>query len=634
MPRILIRFVHGLGDALQLSVVLKHLKRYRPDWEVDVLAGRGKHSALEGLCHASYHDQGQFPTGPYDQLLGITFAENYNNFHDGRPGSKVTNCLRDEFGLDEWDADLGRYYCHRPAEAGGRAEEYLRSVGCAKNEGGKYNAVVLHYAGNTSEQKKNLAHWQAEALVDLARKLGRVPVVLDWDDRCPLADQKRAFCPRPGEGDIWGNFGSGDAATIACLVHAAEAFVGIDSGPAHVAAATDTPSLVCWIGHHPMQFFDPAPNCLHLVPAAHRQMPPLCNEPRMVPVFEKLYRFTTYEGEHGLAESACRWLAETLGARDMPAEELRPTSYLLPPGIGDATWALLKIQSVAGKGPIDVTLSGDPGKEVDRRAVPFVKRFRFIRDVKVSDVPILEDTREHKTDALGRYRYLPDGPRGAYHFLMPNKVLEEGRRIEEWLPDHRVNWDIFDQFDWSCTDRGVLLGKLLHPFVAFYLGPEAAHTDEGHNRGWLWEPRHWVELGRAVKEEHGCNIAVVGADYDRSFFERYVREGLEKEGLVWHDLIGKLEIGETLAFLKASRALVSFQCGLGIVLHYLGGRVVMWWREEGNSAHPKRLVSFAEAMKDAWIRPGWERNYFGAVYRRESVNDLLQVMEERGWLKT
>src|SRR5262249_23644375 len=110
-------------------------------------------------------------------------------------------------------------------------------------------------------------------------------------------------------------------------------------------------------------------------------------------------------------------------------------------------------------------------------------------------------------------------------------------------------------------------------------------------------------------------------------------KGVAEAGLRWFDLIGALEIGETLALLKRARCLISYQCGLGIVTHYLGGKVVMWWRPDGDSCHPERLISFSEAMKDAWVRPGWEGNYMGLVYRKESPGDIMAEIDRRGWLK-
>ena len=636
MVKVLVQFPHGLGDTAQFTVVLKHIRRYRPEFEIDLVVGRGKHTIYgPELCHAVYHESMSWPSGPYDTVKGVGFYENYDGYHD-RPGSKVTNCLKHEFGLDKWDADLGRYSCQRRPPAMEKAASYLASIGCKRNSHGRYNALLLHFKGNTSEQKKNLDQWQAEEVVRLAQRAGRIPVVLDWDRRNTLVDQATVFCPEPGPNDIWGGFGSGDAEVLACLIQQAEAFIGIDSGPLHVAASTETPTLGVWRGHHPIQFFDPAENTTHLIPASHRSLPPCCDHPKQADFFTKHYLWRTYEGEHGLAAEACRWLGEVLGVADA-GQVKPPPSFLLPNGIGDTMWALTKIRSVAAANgrpadAVEITLAGNSGREVDRRSVPFLKRFPFVKDVRVSDISILED-KESPTDARGRYRYRPDGPLGNYHVLAPNKALEEGRRLEDWLPEYPTDWGVIDEFDWSGTERGWRIAKAIEPFAAVYLGPEAGHCDEGHNRGWLWEPKHWIELCRALKEEHGLNVAVVGAEYDRSFYERYVKEGLEKEGQRWVDLIGRLEIGETFRLLRESRLMVSYQCGLAIVLHYLGGKVVSWWRPDGDSCHGSRKVCFDNRMKDSWQRPGWEHNWLGCLYRKETVADILDEIEKRGWLE-
>lgn len=627
MTAILLRFPHGLGDVVQFSVVLAHLRKYRPDWQVDVVVGRGKHTALTGQCRRVYHDQTTGPVGPYDSEQTLGWWENYNGYVDC-PNSKITNCLRECFGL-EWDASLGRYRVNVSDEATGRAGRYLRGIGCERQEDGRYNAVLVHYEGNTSPSKKCLMHWQAQSICDLALRCKKVPVVLDWDDRSPIPDQKKVFCPRPGPDDIWGGFGSGDAETIAALIAQSAAYIGIDSGPGKVASATNTPTLICWKSHHPMQFHDPAENTTHLVPENHRQLPP-CGAHEDIPkFFEKHYRFLTYSGDHGLVAQAQKWLVGALNMTTVEGEVLGQT-FVLPGGIGDCAWALTKIRGIASERPVDVIVSGDPRKEVDRRTLPFLKRFPFIRDVSVMDVPVLQN-REEPTNTRGRYVYVSDGVKGPYHFLVPNAVLEEGRRLEDWLPEYPCDWDVFRHFDWGDTERGDELGVGLSPFVAFYLGPESGNVDEGHNRGFQWEPKQWVMLGKAL-EERGMTIAVVGAPYDRSYWERYVKEGVAQEGMTWVDLIGKLEIGETFALLKRAKCFISYQCGLGIVSHYFGQKVVMWWRGEGDSAHHKYLVSFSERMKDAWVRPGWEKNYYGAVYKRESVDDILKVIDERKWL--
>jgi hypothetical protein len=627
---ILLKFPHGLGDCTQFGVVLKHLRRHRPDWNVDVLCGRGKHTALVGLCRRVYHDQEEAPGGPYDQKIDIGWYENYSRYPD-RPNTKITNCLREVFGLD-YDADLGRYRVDVTDAARHRVEKYLYAHNIRALPSGKYPIVLIHYEGNTSTWKKNLSHWQVEPLVKLIQECGRVPIILDWDRRSPLPDQKTILCPGVSLDDIWGGFGSGDAATIAAFISLSEAFVGIDSGPGKVASSTSTPTLICWRGHHPIQFHDPAENTLHLVPEEHYRLPPIGEDGReMIAYFHEHYQFATYRGEHGLVSEALDWLGRILG-REKPGRQLSRIAFAMPNGIGDCAWALTKIQNIAQGRPIDIALTScDPKLEIERRAVPFLKRFSFIRDVTVLDLPLLVSEQE-PTDTRGRWRYLSDGMHGGYHYLVPNGPLEAGRRLETWLPQVPVDWDFMSHFDWTGTERGSHMGKGLAPFVAVYLGAEVrGHTDEGHNWKWLWQPDDWVKL-TGMLIERGMKIVLIGANYDRSFWERYVKEKVEAAGQFWHDSIGQLEIGETLALLGEAKCLIAYQSGLGIVHHYLGGKGAMWWRPEGDSQNPKHLVTFSEAMKDAWIRPGWEDNWMGLVYKREAPEDIVAEIDKRGWL--
>lgn len=596
---------------------------------MDSIVGRGKHTALTGLCNRVWHDQERpGPPGGYDTEAELGFFENYLGFRD-RPCTKITNCLREVFGL-EYDASLGRYEVRVGAAAHDRAAGYLEEIGCRRNDAGRYNCLITHYSGNTSPGKKNLAHWQAKGLFDLAKQAGRKVVLLDWDKRCPFADGVGIFTPRTGEGDIWGGFGSGDAETIAALIAQAEAYVGIDSGPGKVASATDTPSLICWIGHHPLQFHDPAPNTTHLIPADHRRMPPVENDQGRWEYFEKHYRFTIYTGPHGLVSAARSWLG---GVLNHPVTDPDDPPFVLPQGIGDAVWALLKAKSLRPGRPVDIVLAGDPASEVGRRAVPFVKRFGFVRDVTVLDVPYLED-REHPADAQGRYRYVPDGVRHGYHYLMPNRTLEEGRRLEEWLPEVPLDWSVLDDFSWEGTERGDELGKSLEPFACFYLGPESGNVDEGHNRGFLWEPRDWVLLGKLL-ERRGVKVVVIGASYDRSYWERYVKEGVREQDMQWLDLIGRTDIGECFALIRRAKCLVAYQSGLAVFAHYLGVPVVTWWRPEGNSCHAEYPVSFSEEMRNAWTKPDVVAagKYMGLVYKAgETPGDIAAEMVKRGWL--
>jgi FkbM family methyltransferase len=263
--RVLIEFDHGIGDAIQLTAVLQHLRKYRPEWELYLWALRGKHSVGHGYCKRVWHDQQLKPAREdFDRVFKLDWWECGHCYADS-PSTKAAQCLRDVFGLQP-DPELMRYKLHVSDQAREVTRDYLEGIGCRKLPGGRYNAVAVHYEGNTSVTRKNLDHATISELCESLIGAGFVPLILDWDKRSPLPDGKRIHCPGVNPFDPWGGFGSGDAERLTALISQCSLFVGIDSGPQKAAAATDTPAIGVWTFHHPIHFLDLAPNVLNLVP--------------------------------------------------------------------------------------------------------------------------------------------------------------------------------------------------------------------------------------------------------------------------------------------------------------------------------------------------------------------------------
>lgn len=309
--RVLLDFSHGLGDAAQFTVILKHLAKYKPDWVVDVLAGRGKHSAFYGLCHAAY-----FPGMPrpdhstYDEVKWVGWYENYNGYKD-RPNSKVTNSLAEEFHIP-YDAALGRYEIRITHTTREKVRDWLKAAGVEKIATHRHKAIVLHYEGNTSTDKKNIGHHYARAICEEVESRGFKTVLLDWDGRSPLPNGKSILNPGVGPGDLWGNFGSGDAETVAALIDECAGFIGIDSGPGKIASSTSTPTVIVWTGHSPLQFHDPAANTLHLVPEGFDGIPPISGDRERFTYFAKHYTHRTYKAQ-ALGRELCREAVRLMG---------------------------------------------------------------------------------------------------------------------------------------------------------------------------------------------------------------------------------------------------------------------------------------------------------------------------------
>jgi hypothetical protein len=284
--------------------------------------------------------------------------------------------------------------------------------------------VILHYQGWSNRHKKDLTDWQAEEMCDMVFRAGRIPVIVDLNRFSPLPDGKRIFSPAVHD-PLWGGTGHGDAEVLAALIAQAEAFVGVDSGPAHVASATDTPALVCWRMHHPLQYHDPAANTVHLIPEHWRGMEPINGDSAMASYFEANYGHFTYDGEYGLASGTVRWLAESLGCKS----ESTGVRFVVRNCVQSALWALAKMRGIAQQRPIDIIVADEPGATSE--AVERLRAFPFVRNVTLKQIPM---THNCEPNTRGHVIYVSDGIRDGMHFLIPDTVTQTGQPIENWMP--------------------------------------------------------------------------------------------------------------------------------------------------------------------------------------------------------
>ena len=288
---VLVRFRHGLGDAVQLTVVLKHLRQHRPDWDVDVAALVGKHSAYHGLCRQPLildHQNG--PPPGYDEVFSLDWHECRTAFADC-PSTKPARCLSEVFGIPP-SQNLFRYEIRYGERAKSLSQKYLGGI-CPSGPAadGRFPAVLIHYQGNTSGDRKDLPHDLVRDVCEVVLNCGAVPVILDWDRRSPLVDGKTIHNPG-AEHELWHGQGTGDAESLAALIDASRLLIGVDSGPLHVAGATSTPTIGVWTQHHPVHFFDLADNVLHLLPGDHEK---LAAGPQALEYFRGAYHWQAYK---------------------------------------------------------------------------------------------------------------------------------------------------------------------------------------------------------------------------------------------------------------------------------------------------------------------------------------------------
>ena len=314
--------------------------------------------------------------------------------------------------------------------------------------------------------------------------------------------------------------------------------------------------------------------------------------------------------------------------------------FLLPQGIGDSVWALHKIEDVAKKlkaDSIEVYLNCSEENETQVRALDFVRRFDFVNSVRMLPGISIHPTKY--LDENGCYNYIPDGPtcfnNEQYYALMPNGHLERGHRLEDWLPEFEINWNIMNHFKISSKEAefGETVKTALGGYAVFYLGPLAGNMFDGHNRDSLWTPQDWVDLGKQIKLALGIEIVIVGAPYDWQYYSAFVKPLLHTQTVLCTELISRTSIGELYALTSRARFVISYQSGVGIVSSYMGVPTGIFWRPKGNSISPNCYLSFEEEMASAWVNPQMiaAGKHLPLIYYRHGVDYIMEQILKRGW---
>lgn len=331
-------------------------------------------------------------------------------------------------------------------------------------------------------------------------------------------------------------------------------------------------------------------------------------------------------------------------------------NFLVAQGIGDSIWGLFKAQSIAkyyGHKEINIKVAGlKSGNEwietKQIRALDFIKRFNFINSAEMYSMPVGGKKgpvllRGDVSDENGLYRYINDGKniyknlKNIDYILISNAILEKGNRLETWLPEFDLNWNIVRNH-YKFTEKEIKIANDLKneigEYCIFYLGPEQANIvgGNGFNKDELWKPDDWVKLGDYVYDKLGLKILIIGASYDSDYYEKYILEKVRNKNY-WFSKIGNYEINQTFAVCKNSKFVISYASGIGIVSHYLDVPTCVFWRPKYNSISNKLYISFNEAMSYSWTYPDWKEkgSYYPAFYSRDNPETIFDIIVKNKW---
>lgn len=283
--KLLLRVSHGLGDNAQFTIVLKHIKQYRPNWVVDLEISKGNSSFFTNLCNKvevvdtlvlkllRYVKYCKFLTkrkkykgveirdsegykDKYEKIVDVFFPVPRTSF-SSVPSTKVSWCLNRMFHIKP----VKKLYQYQVNIQNIDREKVQKYISTLPND-----YILLHYISKTLKQRKSLDDENIRALCKNITHKGYTPVILDWKGESSLPNQRTIFCPTK-DNPLWDGNSWAEAGTLAALIEKAKLYIGIDSGPLHVAGATHTPTIAIWRKHHPINYFDLADNVMHLLPS-------------------------------------------------------------------------------------------------------------------------------------------------------------------------------------------------------------------------------------------------------------------------------------------------------------------------------------------------------------------------------
>jgi ADP-heptose:LPS heptosyltransferase len=285
---------HGLGDNAQFSIVMRHIAHYFPHWNLDIEVGSGKESYFLGKVGNIFRRKiDQYESRSYDEILDILWPIP-KSCCSNLPSTKPTQFLKHVLKVKPIEKLYEGYDITIQPHEHQLADDFIKTLPDKP-------FVLIHYLAKTLKTAKSLTHADARFICKCVKGMNCTPVILDWKKESPLPDNKTIFNP-DAKNPIWGGVKNSSAGTLAALIGRAKLYVGIDSGPLHVAGTTTTPSIGVWHKHHPINFFDICDNVMHLVPLKNKIKG--FKPERATNYFEKKYRHIYYTNlKLALAES-------------------------------------------------------------------------------------------------------------------------------------------------------------------------------------------------------------------------------------------------------------------------------------------------------------------------------------------
>jgi len=249
------------------------------------------------------------------------------------------------------------------------------------------------------------------------------------------------------------------------------------------------------------------------------------------------------------------------------------TSILVPGGIGDVFWDLVKLESFCKKKEIGIPEIFVHSANEKKRSIPYIEKFPI---VKAGDFLVINNNfQEFKDGYLHDKANLFENVAGCDLFLTFNGSLRMGRELDEVHPEWEADWypKMFRSIEQ--IETGKSYRDAYGPYMVGYFIPF------GMYREWLVQfPKDQIyESMKSVILETQKKVVLIGAKWDENQLENYFLQRADADGLEssFINLVGKTDITQLLALVENCDLMYGFPSGASFLAPYYKKQTVMLW---------------------------------------------------------
>ncbi|NIW43643.1 MAG: hypothetical protein GWN14_02180 [candidate division Zixibacteria bacterium] len=283
------------------------------------------------------------------------------------------------------------------------------------------------------------------------------------------------------------------------------------------------------------------------------------------------------------------------------------------PGIGDVSWIYSKLVNCGED--LDLIIAED---KKTSRALPFVDLLPKVSSAEYGTMGDYIPLSECGNAYFQEYKIAED--LGMDLFVSANNYLEEGNRLEGYLPDLETDF----HYPINTSDQDRERARILLP-GGVYLGIYT--SSQGGADSWSgWGVHEWSDyVSRVRREFPHVMFVIMGAKWDTDLSDALSRS-MNSMGVEHINLCGKTPMGVAVECLKRLNYFIGFASGMGILSNVLSKPQVMLYPH-----HLRDLmhswpcpVSLANGSHQGVI---WDRPI--TIYRK-THNYMKHYLNDRG----